>query len=195
VPGTLWSAPQPNLNSASASPAIAAALTDISPSEVLIRPGDLALGTRIRLFACGEYTTTSATPTCILGFYMNAVGTAIGTTAAKLGATSAVNSGASSTAVPWQLIWYGFVKALTGPADAANASVYGQGRLYWATTLTAWAQAGIPFPVTAAERTVAQTATGLITTGTQKVMVGSTWSTTTGVTSMTCQELTCELIG
>ncbi len=197
MPGVLWSAPQPNLNSASAAPAIAAALTDISPAEVLIRPGDLSLGTRIRLFAQGEYTTTSATPNCILGFYMNAVGTAIGTTEAILGASGAQTAGASATSAPWMMFWYGVVKALTGPADGANASVYGQGTLYWSTTAGgggSWTTT-TTIPITAALRTVAQTATGLITTGTQKVMVGSTWSTTTAVTSMTCQELTCELIG
>ena len=196
MPSTVWSAPVTPLNVASISPSIAASLVDVSPAEVVILPGQLSAGTRIRLWACGEYTTTSATPTCILGFYMNQVGTAIGTTQAKLGETSAVNSGASSTAVPWMLEYWGRVTAVTGPADAANSgTIYGQGRFWWSTTLTAWASAGIPFPTSAALRTVTQTATGLNTLTAQKVMIGTTWSTVTGVTSFTCDELTCELLG
>lgn len=193
MPGTLWSAPVQNLNTASASPAIAAALTDISPAEVVIWPGQLQLGTRIRLYAHGEYTATSATPTVIFGFYMNQVGTAIGTTQATLAASAANTASASATAWPWSIWWNGRVIALTGPADGANAQVYGQGECKFPSSLTAWTIS--PIPLTAALRTVSQTATGLLTTTAQKIMIGSTWSTATGVTSLTCDELTCELLG
>lgn len=195
--GYLYSNPVDTLNITSVSPAIAAALTDVSPAEVVIYPGQLRLATRIRLYAQGEYTTTSATPTCKLGFYMNAVGTAIGTTEAILAEGPLNAAGASATAAPWQLWWNGRVIALSGPADAANAQVYGQGECKWSITAGGggtWA-AVTPIPVTAALKTVSQTATGLVTTGNQKVMVGTTWSTTTGVTSFTCDELTCELLG
>jgi hypothetical protein len=193
MPTTLWSAPAQPLNVASVSPSIAAALTDVSPAEVIILPGQLQLGTRIRLFACGEHTTTSATPTIITGFYMNQVGTAIGTTGATLAATTTQAVTAASTSWPWSMWWNGRVTALTGPADGANAVVYGQGEVTWPSSLTAWAHN--PMPLTAALRTVTQTATGLLTTTSQKVMVGTTWSTATGVTSFTCQEFTCELLG
>src|SRR5215469_9349061 len=194
MPSTLWSAPVPPLNIASASPTIAAALTDVSPAEVVVLPGQLSVGTRIRLYAHGEFTTTSATPTVIVGFYMNQVGTAIGTTEAILAASTTNAVTASSTAWPWSAQWYGRVTALTGPADAANSgTVYGQGWVKWPTSLTAYTES--PIPLTAALRTVTQTATGLNTLTAQKVMLGTTWSTATGVTSFTCQELTCELLG
>jgi len=55
MPQTLWSAPPTgSLNVASASPAIAAALTDLSPVSVVLLPGQMNLGTRIRLYAQGE---------------------------------------------------------------------------------------------------------------------------------------------
>ncbi len=194
MPQTLWSAPVAPLNAASISPALAAALTDVSPAEVVILPGQLNLGTRIRLYAHGEFTTTSATPTVKTGFYMNQVGTAIGTTEAILAETTTQAVGAASTAWPWAMWWNGRIVALTGPADAANsATVYGQGEALWPTSLTAWAHS--PVPLTAALRTVAQTATGLSTLTAQKIMIGTTWSTTTGVTSFTCNEFTCELLG
>lgn len=192
MPSTLWSAPVPPLNTAAISPAIATALTDISPAEVVLLPGQLQLGTRIRLYAHGEFTTTSGTPVPTLGFYMNQVGTAIGTTGATLAVTAAL-TGVTSTAWPWSLQWYGRMTALTGPADTANAVAYGQGWVKWPTSLTAYVES--PIPITAALRTVAQTATGLLTTTSQKVMVGTTWTTATGVTSLTCNEFTCELLG
>lgn len=198
MPSTVWSAPVQPLNVASASPAIAAAITDISPTEVVILPGMLQAGTRIRLYAHGEYTTTSATPTCVLGFYLNQVGTAIGTTPAILAAGPANAAGATATAAPWQAWWNGRVTAVTGPADAASsATVYGQGEVKWSTVAgggAAWT-AITAVPLTAALKSVAQTATGLITTTAQKVIIASTWSTVTAVTSMTCDELTCELLG
>lgn len=194
MPQTMWSAPVPPLNVASISPAIAASLTDVSPAEVVLLPGTLNLGTRIRLYAHGEFTTTSATPTVKTGFYMNQVGTAIGTTEAILAETTTQAVGSASTAWPWSMQWYGRVTALTGPADAAaSGQVYGQGWSKWPTSLTAYTES--PIPLTAALRTVAQTATGLNTLTAQKVMIGTTWSTVTGVTSFTVNEFTCELLG
>jgi hypothetical protein len=200
MPQTLWSAPVPPLNTASASPAIAAALTDLSPVEVILLPGQMNLGTRIRLFAQGEYTTTSATPNVILGFYMAAAGTAISTTV-TLGASGTLTAGSSATSAPWQLFWYGRFTALSGPNSVANASMYGQGTVFWSTvagggsgTSNPWTVVA-PIPGTAALRTIAQSTTAMNTLTAQEIMVGSTWSTTTAVTSMTCDELTCEVLG
>lgn len=199
MPEFAWSAPLPPLNVANVSPAIAAALTDVSPSENVILPSQLNLGTRIRLFAQGEYTATSATPTCVLGFYMQAVGVAIGGTGSVIiAAGSALAAGASATSAPWQIWWNGRVIALSGPADALTGQIYGQGEVKWATTVGAAAWASVtPIPLTAALRTVTESnvAGGLNTNIAQKVMVGTTWSTATGVTSLTCDEFTCELLG
>jgi hypothetical protein len=194
MPYTSWSAPVQPLNTASVSPAIAAAITDVSPSEVVLLPGMLNPGTRIRLYAHGEYTAAAgATATVVIGFYLNQVGTAIGTTPAILAASTANTSSASATAWPWSMWWNGRVIAVTGPADGANASYYGQGECKFPSSLTAWTIS--PVPLTAALRTVAQTATGGITTTAQKVIVATTWSATTNITSFTCDELTCELLG
>lgn len=190
MPGTLWSAPVPALNVTSASPAVVTALADVSPSEVVLLPGQMNLGTRVRLFAQGEYTDT-ASLTLTIGFYVNQVGTVIGTTEVTL-ALGTITTSASATAWPWRMDYYGRFTAVSGPADTANAAMYGQGNLWVSTSLTAWTQ--IPIPATAAARTVTQTATGLLTTTAQKVMVGTTWSATTGAT-FTCDELTCELLG
>jgi len=193
MPVTAWSAPAMPMNSGALTPALTAVLQDITPVETLILPGQLNIGTRVRLFANGEYTATSSTPTVTLGFYMNQAGTAIGTTPANLMVTSANAAGASATAWPWRLQWYGRVLTVTQADASASASMYGQGDAWWPTSLTAWTNTF--YPATAAARTISQTATGLSTATAQKVMVGLTLSTTTGVTSFTCQEFTCELLG
>jgi hypothetical protein len=205
MPQTAWSAPPlGSLNQANASPAIAAALTDLSPVEVVVLPGQLLAGTRIRLFAQGEYTTTSATPNCVLGFYMAAAGTAISGTIITLTASSALTAGATATSAPWQLFYWGRVVAVSGPNSVATASFYGQGQAWWSTVAgggggTAAGLNGFTTvsgtPATAALRTVAQATTAGNTLTAQEIMVGSTWSTVTAVTSMTCDEFTCELIG
>jgi hypothetical protein len=191
---TYWSAPQGPLGIVSVSPAIAAAITDISPQQVIIQPGDLDLGTRIRLRAFGNYSATSATPTLILGFYMNQIGVNLATTPAVLAASAATAVSATATLWPWMIEYEGQVRSLSDPAQSVNAQVLGQGKLFLPASLTSF-QAAIAIPATAALRTVSQTATGLITNTNQYVAVASTWSTVTGVTSLTCDELTLELLG
>lgn len=193
MPTTSWSAPAMPMNAAALTPALTAVLQDITPAETLILPGQLNAGTRVRLFANGEFTTTSATPTVTMGFYMNQAGTAIGTTPANLMVSAANAVGASSTAWPWRMSWYGRVLTVTQADSSASASMYGTGEVWWPTSLTAWTN--VFYPTTAAARTISQTATGLSTATAQKIMVGMTLSTTTGVTSFTCQEFTCELLG
>lgn len=191
-----WSGPVPPLGIASASPAISTTITDVSPQQTIVGPGvaQLELGTRIRLRAFGEYTATSATPTLILGFYMNQVGVALTTTPAILAACAATAVNASATAWPWMMEYEGQVRALTVPSTASNAQVLGQGKLFLPASLTSFS-AAIAIPATAAARTVAQTATGLITNVQQYIAVATTWSTVTGVTSFTCDDLSLELIG
>lgn len=191
---TYWAAPVPPLGFASNSPAIAAAITDVSPQQVNLLPGMLEIGTRIRLRAYGEYTATSATPTLIIGFYLNGTGVALSTTPAVLAACSATTVSASAVAWPWMADYEGQVRALTNPAAGTTAQVYGMGKVWLPASLTSFA-APLAMPATAAARTVSQTATGLITNAEQTVSVATTWSTAAGVTSLTCDELTCELLG
>jgi hypothetical protein len=194
MPSTVWSGPVPPLGIVSATPAVAAAITDISPQQTVIWPGMMQVGTRIRLFAQGNIVTSAATATVIWGFYMNAQGTSLATTPAILAASSAItvpNTG--SVAWPWQLSYWGQVRALSGITGTA-ASVMGQGRLTLPTSLTVYA-ADVPIPITAALRTVAQTATGLNTNTPQTISAAHTPNVTTALTSITCDELTCELLG
>jgi len=128
---------------------------------------------------------------------MAAAGTTISGTIITLAAGTAVVSGASATAAPWQIWWNGRVAAVSGPNSTATASFYGQGEVKWSTVAgggATWTSI-IPIPITAALKTVAQSTTAGNTLTAQEVMVGSTWSTVTAVTSMTCDEFTCELIG
>jgi len=194
MPNTVWSGPVPPLGIVSATPAVAAAITDISPQQTVIWPGMIQAGSRIRLYAAGSMITTGVTTTIVWGFYMNAQGTSLATTPAVLAASAAtaiVNT--SSVAWPWQMWWNGVVRVLSNPTGTA-ATVLGQGRLATPTSLTAFA-ADVPIPVTAALRTVVQTATGLNTNTPQTVSVAITPSATTNITSVTCDELTCELLG
>ena len=191
---TYWSGPVPPLGAVSNSPAIAASLVDISPQQTVLQGGQLEIGTRIRLTAPGNYSATSATPTLILGFYMNQLGVAIGTTQATLAASPATSVNASAVLWPWIMNYYGQVRQITSPAAGTNSQVVGQGMLWLPASLTSFS-AAITIPATAAARTVAQTATGLLTNVQSYIAVGSTWSTVTGVTSLTCDELTLELLG
>lgn len=191
---TYWSAPVPPLGTAANSPAIAAAITDVSPNQIILQPNQLELGTRIRLRAYGEYTATSATPTLIIGFYMNQVGIGLATTPAVLAANAATTVSATATAWPWMAEYEGRVQTITSPAIGTTGQVNGMGKLWLPASLTSYATA-IAIPATAAARTVAQTATGLITNISQYIAVATTWSTVTGVTSFTCEELTLELLG
>lgn len=196
MPSTLWSAPVPNLgtNSLTVSSFTTATKTDLSPAQVVLWPGMLQVGTRIRIRAQGEYTATTTASGLTFGFYMNSTATNnIATTPAILAETASV-AAVVATAWPWQLEWDGQVRALTSPlVGATNAQVYGMGKAYVPASLTTYTLTA--FPVTAAARTVQQTATGLVTNIPQTVMVGLTVATNTGFSSCTCDELTCELLG
>lgn len=193
---TYWSAPVPplNTNSLVTSTFVTATITDISPDQVILYPGMLEAGTRVRIYAIGEYTATTTASAVTWGFYMNSTATNnIATTPAVL-AASGSTAVAVATAWPWKVEYQGVVRAITAPlVGATNAQMYGMGQIYLPTSLTAWTNS--PIPVTAAARTVQQTATGLVTNIAQTLMLGVTVATNTGLTSITCDELTVELLG
>ena len=198
MPSTLWSAPVPNLGNTSlvTSSFTTATLTDISNQQIVLWPGMYQQGSRIRLRAYGSMISTTTASSVIWGFYMNSTATNnIATTPATLaatGSTAIVNT--SSVAFPWMLEWEGHFRALTSPlVGSTNAQVMGQGKAYVPLTITTTTQTQIP--ITAALRTVQQTATGLVTNIPQTVMVGVTVATNTGLTSITTDEFTCELLG
>ena len=196
MPGTLWSAPsgqQQSSSSLTTSSFTTATLTDIGPLPCLIPAGTLNAGTRVRLRAAGSYTATTTASALTWGFYMNQAGTAITTTAAVL-ASTASTAAVVATSWPFILEYTGVMQALSVNQNATTAKIVGQGWSLLPASLTTFT-GPLPMPVTAAARTVTQTATGLNTETTQNVMLGLTVATNTGFSSVIVDELTCELIG
>lgn len=203
MPGTLWSAPVPALNNNSlvTSSFTTATLTDISPAQVIINPPQLNVGTRVRLVATGSYIATTTASTLTFGFYMTAASTA--TVANPLVATSAVlgvgpaNTAVAVTGIPWGMQYFGIIQKISSPViGLSNATIVGRGYQWVGTSLTAISFA--PIPQTLAAVTVVQTGTpgfGMVTNIAQLVSVGCTVATNTGLTSVTTDELTCELLG
>jgi hypothetical protein len=193
MPGTLWSAPaavgnnQPFVQSV-----ITAAVLDISPGEYLIPSGTLNLGTRVRITAWGSYIATTTASTMAFGFYMNNPGVTILTTPAVLTLGPAITAVAST--MPWMLEYWGVIAAVSTTTGTAG-SIVGRGR--FSSPATSWTTAPSESiaPQTVGAQTVAQTATGMITYNSQNILVGCTVTTATGLTSITTNELTCELIG
>lgn len=196
MPGTYWSAPVPPMGIVSNSAAVAAALTDYSPQETVIWPGLLNVGTRIRLQAYGSYVTSAATATPTFGFYLTNAGSALTAgTSLALAVTPAVtvaNTGSASW--PWEMHWVGQVRAVS-TASAGTAVYFGQGLFNNPASISTFAASPFVMPITLALRTVTQTAGGGNTALGQMVSVGIFPNVTTALTTITCDELTCELLG
>ena len=121
---------------------------------------------------------------------MNQAGTAIATTAAVL-AASASTAAVTATAWPFIIEYTGVMQALSVAQNATTAKIVGQGWSMLPASLTTFT-GPIPMPITAALRTVVQTATGLNTETNQIVSLGLTVATNTGFSSVTVDELTCD---
>lgn len=196
MPGTQWSAPMQPLAQSSVtitSATLGTTLTDISPSTCLIPPGTLNVGTRIRLLATGSYIATTTATSIAFGFYMNNAGAGIATTPAVLALSAGTAIGAISGGL-WVAKYFGRVAAIS-TTTGTNASVVGHGEVDVAISLTLGTIGSFQMPITLALCTVAQTATGLITYNEQNIMIGATLAVNTGFTSLTTDELTCELLG
>ena len=201
MPQTLWSAPaaagnnQPFVQST-----ITAAVLDITPGaasgtvggQYEIPAGMLNLGTRLRIIAWGSYIATTTASTMAFGFYMNNPGVTILTTPAVLTLGPAVT--AVATTMPWMLEYWGLVAAVS-TVTGTTGSIVGRGR--FTANVTSWVTAETTniAPQAVGSQTVAQTATGMITYNAQCIQVGCTVTTATGITSITTNELTCELLG
>jgi hypothetical protein len=195
MPSTLWSAPVPPLGVTSNSAAVAAALTDYSPQETVILPGQLNLGTRIRVKAFGSYVSSAATATPTFGIYLSNAGTALvsGTSLALAvtGAITVANTGSASW--PWLMEWYGQVRTVS-TATAGTATYFGVGKFFNPASISSFA-APFALPITLALRTATQVAGGGNTQLGQMVSVGIFPNVTTALATITCDELTCELLG
>jgi hypothetical protein len=194
MPATFWSAPTQEGNAAPfVQSTISAAVLDVSPGQYLIPAGMLDVGTRLRIVAWGQYIATTTASTMAFGFYMNNPGTTILTTPAVLTLGPAVTAVVAT--MPWQLEYFGTITAASVVANATTGQIIGRGRFF--SPVTSWVTAGnwVITPQSAAAQTVQQTATGMNTATTQNILVGATVTTATGLTSITTNELTCEVIG
>ena len=109
-----------------------------------------------------------------------------------------------ATAWPFQLTYSGVVNGTSVQQNATSGKVTGQGWSLLPFSLTSWQNSATPFvfgmlpmPVTAALRTVTQSATvtGLNTEANLIASIGVAVTTNTGLTSITVDEMTCELLG
>lgn len=172
-----WSAPLPPFHIADGvALASSTTLTDISPAPQITLPGNLLEpGSEIELWASGQFSTTG-TPTLLLGLYFG------GVAGAALAASSAVTTGSAAAAWPWQLYYRGTVRSI-----GASGSIKGQGRLFLGTSLTALSLRAIP--ETSAGRTVT-----IDTTTAKTLTVGAQWGTSSASNTITCDDLSAQLI-
>ena len=193
MPMTLWSAPGQQGNTGPmVQSSISAAVLDVSPGQYLIPAGLMDPGTRLRIVAWGSYIATTTASTMAFGFYMNNPGVAITTTPAVLTLAPAITAVAST--MPWMLEYWGTITQWSTTTGTAG-TIVGRGRFTYTTTSWTATYTQAITPVTVGAQTVAQTATGMITYNEQNIFAGCTVTTATGITSITTNELTCELIG
>jgi hypothetical protein len=198
MPGTLWSAPSSQQNDASltTSSFVTGTLTDISPAACVIPAGTLISGTRIRLYAAGNYTATTTASALKWGFYLSSSTVTISATTSAILAETASTAAVVATAWPFQMYYSGVVNEASISQNQTTGKITGQGWSMLPTSLTAMTAPTV-MPLTAAARTVTQTATitGLNTLTTLVAQIGLTVATNTGFSNVVVDELTCELLG
>lgn len=119
---------------------------DVSPQPLpVIKADKLRKGSKLYVKAQGEYSTTG-TPTMRLGLWF---GTRLGVITGDLAVTGLVATVSGAAAFPWELEWEGIVTA-TGAAG----TLLGQGKSKLGATVATFSS-DIPFPITAALRSVA----------------------------------------
>ena len=188
--GVVWSFPLQPFDSAAGTAVTAAALTAGTPTPPPVAPPIQLAGTSIRITANGEITSTSATPTCTLGFYVSPEGTAIGS-ATAICVSAALPISASATAWPFMMKYEGTFRSLS-TSSGGNGVLHGSGYVLW------WGNVGLtgtgtpnPMPITAAARTVST----INTYSNLQFDVGVTLSVTTGAPSVTITDFNVELMG
>jgi hypothetical protein len=192
---TLWRFPAQPQPYTAGTAVTAAALTSglVGVSLPQIPGGIITPGARLSLKANLEITSTSATPTCSLGFYFGAVtGSAIAIgSETLLGAASVIAISATATAWAATMTYDGTFRALA-TAGAANGVIHGSGWVFsgWNTGLTA---IGTVYPLgnTAAGRTVSTYNTAVA----NQLDIGVTLTSVTGTPSVTVTDFWGELTG
>ena len=188
MPSTLWTAPVPPLGIAAGPTVNTAALVDASPVPPVLVPPILSAGSRIRVRAFGDYSTSATGVNITWGIYWAPPTTAIATATVLAASTATASVSTTSVVWPWWLDWEGEIRALSTVVGTATGSIYSQAKLWTPTSLTAGTMQF--FPITAALRTVA-----IDTSVTMKLSLGITLSGTTGAPALTCQHLNVEVIG
>lgn len=186
----VWSYPVQPFDTSAGSAVTAAALTAGTPSPPPVAPPIQLAGTAIRITANGEVTSTSATPTCTLGFYVSPEATAIGS-ATALCVSPAMALLSTTTAWPFMMKYEGTIRSLS-TSSGGNGVFHGQGYVLWWGNVSLTGDAAVfPMPTTAAARTVStiNTYTNL------QFDVGVTLSVTTGAPSVTITDFNVELMG
>ncbi len=185
---TLYRWPAGEQSSSAGSAVTAASPTFGTPDPPPVIPGSfLQNGAHVSLRAQVEITSTSATPTCTLGFYAGAVAGAIGS-AAVLCVTTALAVSASATAWQCFLQYDGTIRTISKSVGAINGS--GLFFSLFNVGLTGTPVIG-PMPQTAALRTVST----LNTQAAIQLDVGVTLSSTTGTPSVVVTNFWGEVTG
>jgi hypothetical protein len=151
---------------------------DVSPQPLpAIQGGTLQLGTKIKIEAEGEISSTGS-PTIILGLY---IGTIAGAIALPIAETGTITM-ATAVAWPWRLEWRGIVTGL-----GTAGTIVGQGDCEVGTSLTAFTTTAIP--ITQALRTFAWD-----TTINRAIGVCATWSASSGSNTIRTNNLSVMLL-
>lgn len=173
-----WVAPIPPIHLTDGTAyASSVTLTDVSPAPAIKLPANiLEAGSEIEIYAEGQFSNTG-TPTLLLGFYLG------GVAGVAFAASTAVTTITGATAWAWQMRYRGTVRAI-----GTAGSIQGQGALYMPASLTQF-QAPYAIPATLAARTVA------IDTSVEKtITVGAQWGTSSASNTLTCTNISVQLI-
>lgn len=183
---TLLTWPMLQQQSAAGGAISATSLTSSGLMQPLLPAGVLQPGAMIRLGATGEVTSSSATPTLTLGFYLVTPGgsVAFGT---AIAVTAALPISASAAAWPFIMKYKGTFRAV-----GASGTLHGQGTCeYGANSGLGSAMSIYPLPITQAARTV----TSLVLNNDQCFDVGVLLSSATGSPAVTITDLWGEIAG
>lgn len=185
--GQVWRFPAQPLQNAAGTAVTATSLTASGVNPLPQLPPIFQAGARLVLKATGELTSTSATPTVTLGFYVGTVGQAIGSKTV-IAVSAALAISATATAWPFIMEYDGTFRTLSSSAGV----IHGQGIVYsWFNTGLTGDGTVNPMPTTAAARTVST----LNTSQLNEFDVGVTLSSATGTPSVTITDLWAELSG
>lgn len=150
----------------------------VSVGVPVIPAGRLVPGTKLRISARGEFSTTG-TPTLALGFW---IGTRALSITADLALSGTITTGSGAAAWPWKMEWEGLCTAL-----GTSGTLLGCGELHLGTSLTAFANSAVP--ITQALRTAT-----IDTTIERAIGVSGTWGTNSASNTVTVYDHRVELL-